>query len=199
MSSSIWWSAWQAHLVISQTNSLKVIHPLPSWSTSPTSSLSSPSVGLQPNVLMTWPSSTVVMVPPPSLRSGYNRPGTDFCLTCRRMKIFLCTQEVYHQRVHPQPAKLCTQLWPFLCEVWACGLVITSIIIVPTHHLHQLALISTTTIPVLSQTQPFSDILHELFPLLYPNWYSFPIYLDQKYHAVFLLKDDWSLPSRLRQ
>ena len=52
---------------MSQTNSLKLMDPFPSWSISLMSSCSSNSDGAQPNVLITWPSSTEEMLPPPSL------------------------------------------------------------------------------------------------------------------------------------
>ena len=75
------------HLVINQTNSLKVMQPLPSWSTSPISSCNSPSEGDQPNVLMTWPSSTVVMVPPPSLDT--HRVEHSHCSTSSRYSLLI--------------------------------------------------------------------------------------------------------------
>ena len=101
----------RVHLVINQTNSLKVIQPLPSWSTSPMRSRSSPSVGVQPNVLMTCPSSTVVMVPPPSLQTHLSREEC-FPLdpprvpACQRKRICRGTLGVCHQKVHQRPAKI---------------------------------------------------------------------------------------------
>ena len=79
------------YFVMSQTNSLKLMDPLPSWSISLISSCSSISVGAQPKVRITWPSSTEEMLPPPSLaiiimRSQSGHTDKIVSPTCRSMK-----------------------------------------------------------------------------------------------------------------
>ena len=57
---------FSTYIVISQTNSLKLMVPSPSWSMTLTISFSSSSCGFQPNVLITASNSSAPMDPPPS-------------------------------------------------------------------------------------------------------------------------------------
>ena len=64
----------------------------------------------------TWPSSTVVIVPPPSLESRIlSKPGKLFflCTTCQKMKRCLCTPQVFLQTnpLEPENFKYMLEDW----------------------------------------------------------------------------------------